>query len=303
VKVAVVATVRNEAEHLPEFLASMAAQWRSPDQLVIVDDGSTDDTRHILDRFALSSTIPTAIYHRLDDGGNRSLARNTGIGLAGDADVVAVASAAEFGPDWLSELVAPIEGGKADVTGSALHTVTRTTRDYAMALLTVYSPEQGSDAVFPCGFIAFRKDDWAALGGYREDLRTSEDTDFECRLRERGLRMRFVRSAVARWRPGPLILRAVFDRFREYARTDAVARFKWREQYFPTFFFYSWLAAMVVVELPLFTLPSLLAWLAFRSRKVIGAMLLRELPYVFAGVVAIDLGRMLGYIEGVSERK
>jgi poly-beta-1,6-N-acetyl-D-glucosamine synthase len=43
---------RNEAEHLERTLASVAAQTRAPDLWLIVDDGSTDATPEILNRWA-----------------------------------------------------------------------------------------------------------------------------------------------------------------------------------------------------------------------------------------------------------
>jgi hypothetical protein len=43
----------NEHEHLPEFLASLAAQTRPPDQLLLVDDGSTDGSHELAAEFAV----------------------------------------------------------------------------------------------------------------------------------------------------------------------------------------------------------------------------------------------------------
>jgi biofilm PGA synthesis N-glycosyltransferase PgaC len=52
VRSAVVVVFLNEAQHLPTFLASMAAQTRPPDQLLLVDDGSVDDSVEIAEAFA-----------------------------------------------------------------------------------------------------------------------------------------------------------------------------------------------------------------------------------------------------------
>jgi len=42
----------NEREHLPDFLASLAAQTRAPDRLLLVDDGSTDGSHEPAAEFA-----------------------------------------------------------------------------------------------------------------------------------------------------------------------------------------------------------------------------------------------------------
>jgi glycosyltransferase involved in cell wall biosynthesis len=49
----------NGAAFLPEQLASFARQSRLPDELVVTDDGSTDDTLAILDRF--SAEVPFTV--------------------------------------------------------------------------------------------------------------------------------------------------------------------------------------------------------------------------------------------------
>jgi glycosyltransferase involved in cell wall biosynthesis len=48
----VVVPFLNEAEHLPTLLASIDAQERQPDHLLLVDDGSTDGSAEIAERFA-----------------------------------------------------------------------------------------------------------------------------------------------------------------------------------------------------------------------------------------------------------
>jgi biofilm PGA synthesis N-glycosyltransferase PgaC len=51
-RIAVAAVFLNEETYLPVFLASMAAQTRRPDLLLLVDDGSTDESGQIASRFA-----------------------------------------------------------------------------------------------------------------------------------------------------------------------------------------------------------------------------------------------------------
>jgi poly-beta-1,6-N-acetyl-D-glucosamine synthase len=48
----VIVPFRDEAEHLPSLLASIAAQRRPPDELLLIDDGSTDGSAECAARFA-----------------------------------------------------------------------------------------------------------------------------------------------------------------------------------------------------------------------------------------------------------
>src|SRR2546430_15578985 len=52
VRLAVVVSFLNEARYLPTLLASMARQTRPPDVLLLVDDGSEDESAQIAEAFA-----------------------------------------------------------------------------------------------------------------------------------------------------------------------------------------------------------------------------------------------------------
>jgi glycosyltransferase involved in cell wall biosynthesis len=60
-RIALVVPFLDEAEHLPTFLASVAAQERPPDLLLLVDDGSTDGSGAIADAFAARHEWASAI--------------------------------------------------------------------------------------------------------------------------------------------------------------------------------------------------------------------------------------------------
>lgn len=63
-KVSVALATYNGGLFLPEQLASLVGQTRLPDELVVSDDGSTDDTLDILRRFAAGAPFPVVILDK-----------------------------------------------------------------------------------------------------------------------------------------------------------------------------------------------------------------------------------------------
>ncbi|HNS40931.1 MAG TPA: glycosyltransferase, partial [Promineifilum sp.] len=83
-KVTIIATVKNEGEALRPLLDSIIDQTRHPDEVVICDGGSTDDTLAILDEY--SQWLPLRVI--VEPGSNISRGRNAAIAAA-TGDVIA----------------------------------------------------------------------------------------------------------------------------------------------------------------------------------------------------------------------
>jgi len=61
-KISVAMCTYNGAQFLPAQLESIIAQSRVPDEIVICDDGSTDDTRSVLEHFKTQSPVPIRLH-------------------------------------------------------------------------------------------------------------------------------------------------------------------------------------------------------------------------------------------------
>lgn len=216
-KVSLISTVKDAAPHIEEFLGSVATQTRAPDEVIVVDGGSTDGTAELLradDSVALIE----------EPGANIARGRNLAIAAAAH-DVMAVTDAdCVLEPSWLERLLEPMEAG-ADVSMGFYLPITEGFLQECLA--SVNLPLDVSE-VDPARFmpsgrsVAFLRGAIEAVGGYPEWLPIGEDMWVDHRWRELGLDMRFAPDAVVHWRLRPS-LRSTWNQYFRYARGDAQA--------------------------------------------------------------------------------
>lgn len=77
--VSVIVTAYNIEDYLPRCMESLLAQTYEPLEIIVVDDGSTDRTAEICDRYAEENAHVTAIHK---GNGGPSAARNAGLKVA-----------------------------------------------------------------------------------------------------------------------------------------------------------------------------------------------------------------------------
>jgi len=216
-KISLISTVKDCAGSVDEFLASLAAQTRHPDEVIIVDGGSTDGTA---ERFERDDTV-TLIR---EPGANISRGRNIALGAASH-DLIALTDAdCVLEPGWLEAIVAPLEAG-ADVSmGFYAPIIDGFFQDCMAAVnLPVDAAEVDPSTFMPSGrSVAYRRDAIDMAGGYPEWLAIGEDMWVDHRWRELGLDLRFAPEAVVRWRLRSG-MRDTWVQYFRYARGDAQA--------------------------------------------------------------------------------
>ena len=108
-RISVVIPAFNEERHVAKVIAGVPA-W--VDQIVLVDDGSSDDTLRVA---ATASTSVKIVRHRENLGVGAAIASGYRAALEGGAVAVAVmAGDGQMDPAELASLVAPVVAGHAD---------------------------------------------------------------------------------------------------------------------------------------------------------------------------------------------
>ncbi len=223
----VIVTVMNEGEAIRPLLDSLIQQTRLPDEVVICDGGSTDNTLDVLAEY--TQWLPLKII--VAPGANISQGRNRAIAAASGPIIAATDAGVILSPYWLEDLVRPIEAGETAVASGWFESDPYTDFEVVMGS-TVLPARQDIDPekFLPSSrSVAFLKSAWEAVGGYPEWLDYSEDLIFDLALREKYGKFAFVDTAVAYFRPRGS-LRAFFRQYYLYARGDGKADL-WRKRH------------------------------------------------------------------------
>jgi glycosyltransferase involved in cell wall biosynthesis len=315
VKVSVIATVLNEGPAVERLLDSLAVQSRPPDEVLIVDGGSTDGTLEVLQGWAWSGQLPLRIL--AEPGANISQGRNAAIAAASGDVIASTDAGVQLEDGWLEALTAPFETLSRDRFVAAVAgwfvAEPQTLFEAAMgATVLPHLREIEAEQFLPSSrSVAFRKAAWEAVGGYPEWLDYCEDLIFDLRLRALYGPFLFVPQAVVHFRPRGN-LPAFFRQYYQYARGDGKADL-WRKRHAIRYLTYL-LAGPLLVTLALLHSPWW--WLALLAGAVaytatpyrrLGPMLtpygpldrLKAVLLVPVIRVAGDLAKMIGYPVGL----
>jgi glycosyltransferase involved in cell wall biosynthesis len=221
-KVSFITTVYNEQDSILDLLSSLAYQTRLPDEVVIVDAGSSDRTVKLINKF--KSQHPTLLIRIIRVNKlNRSQGRNIAIQKAKHSIIAVSDAGCTLEPDWLEKITLPIIKGQAQVVAGAYLPQAKNPIQKVASVLSSTIPDQITQDYIPSSrSIAFTKSAWKKVKGYPEHLNTAEDLVFSQRLNKSGYKFIVIPSAIVHWK-APDNLFHIIKSFFNYSMGDGQA--------------------------------------------------------------------------------
>lgn len=194
-----IATVKNEEKSIQKFLDSIKNQTKKPDEVVIVDGGSADNTVQEIKKYTSRIKNLKVITKK----GNRSVGRNEAIKNSVH-DIIACTDAGNIlDPDWIKNIIQPFQKQGADVVaGYYKGKVASTFQKCVIPYVLVMPDRLHADSFLPATrSMAFKKSIWQKAGKFSEKYSHNEDYIFAKKLRKMGAKIIFKKNAFVYWEP------------------------------------------------------------------------------------------------------
>ena len=202
-RLSVVIPCFNDAADLPEQLDALAAQeWEHAWEVVIADNGSTDDLHEVVERFR--SRVPGLRIVDASDRKGSAHARNVGVREARADTILFVDADDRVAPGWLAAL--------GDALSEVAFVASR--HDFAELNDTLVQRTRGNkqdSGLQPYSYPPFlphasgsglgiHRPVFERVGGFDEELQNLQDTDLCWRVQLSGTDLHFVPDAVVHYR-------------------------------------------------------------------------------------------------------
>jgi GT2 family glycosyltransferase len=311
-EISVVCSTYQRAHRLPGFFAALEAQTFDRDrfEVVVVDNGSTDDTREVLEKVAANSPLNlrvVSLHANRGAGGGRNAgwqAARAPIVAFTDDDCAPAPGWLATGYAVLTQSDAAVVVGRTEPNPAQLHNKGAFSRTQRVT-------EVSGKRYFQTCNIFYRRDDLVAVGGFDERFATKggEDTDLGWRVLDHGGRdVAFASDALvlhdvtvgsfraalreaATWRDIPLVT----ARHPRRARKLLHHRLFWKPTHQYMIPALGCVALAVLLRRP-WPLVGVIPWINFRYRKwpivPTGAGRIGYLPHAFL-IDAVEVATMV----------
>lgn len=215
-RISLVTTVYNAADECAVLLESLRRQSRRPDEIIMVDGGSTDGTLEVI---RAAQKIDDSIRLIVRPGANIAQGRNAGIDEAKGEVILSTDSGCRLDKHWVERMAEAFdEDGSLELAAGNYRIDPKSLLEAVVGAATMRGALDDIDEESfnpSCRSMGFTKPLWRRVGGFPEWIGV-DDTLFNIKLRRMAVRRRFVKEAIVDWRPRST-LRAIFRQFRHYA--------------------------------------------------------------------------------------
>lgn len=203
-EISVIICAYNAAPYLAQTLESVFAQTYQSYEIIVVNDGSTDETEQVIARYS-----DRVRYIRQENAGPGA-ARNTAIRCAGGRYLALLDSDDQWLPHYLETMLGRMKT-EPEIDVLYPNAILFGTPQWEGHLFQDECPSSAPVTLEKflarkCNvFISavFKRDILETVGFFDENLRGSEDFDFWLRMLQQGYRFDFLREPLARYRKRP----------------------------------------------------------------------------------------------------
>ncbi len=218
--VSICITILNEEKTIKALLTALAKQTISPQEIIVADGGSSDNTVLEVRRMASQLQLPLQLFVAK---GNRSVGRNAAIGKSKSGLIAITDAGCIPHHNWLEELLKAHATSRAEVIAGYYDAVAANCFEEAMIPFVLVMP----DKVNPKSFLPatrsmlLTKKIWHQVGGFDERFSDNEDYAFAKKIAA-VTSISFVKAAKVTWIPRQNIQQFYTMLFR-FARGDIQA--------------------------------------------------------------------------------
>lgn len=302
-KVSVVLTVLNEVHLIDQTIQALLQQSKKPDEIIIVDGGSTDGTWEYL---VSQKKVGSFRYPS-----NRSVGRNFAVSKSKHPIIAFTDVGCIPEKIWLAELTQPFSDKNTQVVSGYYKGFYKNIFEKCQIPYVLVMPDIAERTEFfpSTRSMAIRKDLFIKTGGFNSELNYSEDYSLAHKLKSLGIKFVFAKKAVVGWTPRES-LKEVFWMFLFFAIGDikaGILRPKVRMlfiRYFLFFFIFFLLLelnTLYIIHYTLYGLAIYLLWATAKNYRYVGD--LRAIFWLPVLQLTSDISVLFGSLIGMLSRK
>jgi glycosyltransferase involved in cell wall biosynthesis len=223
--VSVVITVYNDENYIATAIESILSQTFQDYELIVVDDGSTDATASILDKYL--QTDKRIHVYRIENSGT-TIAANVGLKMANGKYIARLDSDDISFPHRLMEQVQYLEENPVvALVGGSLEFIDENGVQVGVRNIKAKDPKKFiyHRNIYQHSDVMFKKEIVNKVGGYREKFRNSQDLDLWLRISEIA-DIAKTNNIIGQWRinPGGYTIARAKEQMREVKLAKEFAR-------------------------------------------------------------------------------